>query len=100
MTQKRVIILIGKTGNGKSALANVLVNKNDNFEEVFKEGDRMLSETKNFQTEKFVQGDIEYTVIDTPGLNDTNPKKEEDRYREIVEAVCSAREGISQVLFV
>jgi hypothetical protein len=34
---------------GKSTLANVLVNKNNNFEEVFKEGAGNTSQTRNIQ---------------------------------------------------
>jgi len=53
MTQTRNILLIGKTGNGKSTLANVLVNKNDNFEEIFKRGKGSTSETYDIKSEKF-----------------------------------------------
>jgi hypothetical protein len=37
-------------------LANVLVNKNEKFEEVFKESTKSISETKHIQTEKFTIG--------------------------------------------
>lgn len=37
MTEIRNIILIGRTGSGNSTLGNILLNRNDNFEEVFKE---------------------------------------------------------------
>src|SRR4051794_29877739 len=47
------VLLIGRTGSGKSTLGNVLVNKNNNFEEVFKESAGSVSETKKIKTEKF-----------------------------------------------
>jgi len=60
MTETRNIILIGRTGNGKSTLANVLVNyvnKNEtdfvNFEEKFKESEKSISQTKDIQIEEF-----------------------------------------------
>jgi hypothetical protein len=47
------IILIGNTGNGKSALGNVLVNKNGRFEEVFQESSFVISHTKYASEESF-----------------------------------------------
>ncbi|CAG8815391.1 15374_t:CDS:2, partial [Gigaspora rosea] len=34
----RNILIIGRSGNGKSALANTLVNREDEFKQIFKEG--------------------------------------------------------------
>src|ERR1051325_4451564 len=65
------IFLIGRTGNGKSTLANVLINKNDSFEEVFKESARGISKTKDFQTSEFELEGTKYRVVDTIGVGDT-----------------------------
>ncbi|CAG8796494.1 14133_t:CDS:2, partial [Gigaspora margarita] len=65
-------MLIGRTGNGKSTLANVLLNKNDEFEEVFKESSGSISGTKDIQNEVFKvkSGNkyVKYRIIDTVGL--------------------------------
>jgi len=72
MIQKRTILLIGKTGNGKSALANVLGRTN-----IFKESSSPKSCTEEFKKVSFQdeKREVEYTVYDTPGISDTNPKK-------------------------
>ncbi|MEG7978708.1 MAG: 50S ribosome-binding GTPase [Mollicutes bacterium UO1] len=102
MTEKRVIIIIGKTGNGKSALANVLLNKNGEFEEIFEENNSFKSCTREFKSGNFEDEKrrIKYTVIDTPGISDTNPENEREVYRQIAKAVCSTGKKLNQVLFV
>src|SRR6185437_7428500 len=74
----RNILLIGRTGSGKSTLANVLVNKDGQFEEVFKESAGSVSETKEIKTERFTLDisrdstqQIHYLAIDTAGFGDT-----------------------------
>jgi len=99
MTETKKILLIGRSGRGKSTLANVLLNKNDNFEEVFKESSGSTSETKKIQFEEFEDKDINYLVIDTPGIGDT--KMSDNEVLDIIaEAVYLAKDGLSQVLFV
>src|SRR5437763_540790 len=51
--ETKKILLIGRSGRGKSTLANVLLNRNNNFEEVFKESSGSVSETKKIQFEEF-----------------------------------------------
>lgn len=67
----RSILLIGRTKSGKSTLANVLVNKNNNFEEVFEESNNTVSGTKNFKVEEAEIDGKNYRIIDTVGFGDT-----------------------------
>ena len=90
----KTIILIGKTGSGKSTLANVISGTNK-----FLESGLGVSKTRNIQKEEFAERDINYTIIDTVGIGDTQLKKEEV-LDKIAEAVYLARKGISQILFV
>ncbi|KAF0536662.1 P-loop containing nucleoside triphosphate hydrolase protein [Gigaspora margarita] len=83
--------------NGKSTLANVLVNDGN---EQFKESSSSNSETKECKSVSFINNEFEYTVIDTPGLNDTNINNEKKVYEQIVRAVYSAKDGLNQILFV
>ena len=90
------ILIIGITGNGKSALANLLVNTNE-F------GESNLSTSKTTVSRKsspFEWEKKEYCVIDNIGFGDNRDISEEDILLRIGEGICSAKEGISQVLFV
>jgi hypothetical protein len=101
------IILIGRTGGGKSTLGNVLVNKNGEFEPVFKESGRSVSKTRTIK-EELVEIDIkrdgsekvEYRIIDTIGVGDTKltPQGVLMRLAEIADRV--KKEGLNQILFV
>ncbi|CAB4383158.1 unnamed protein product [Rhizophagus irregularis] len=66
MTDTRNILLIGRTGNGKSTLANVISGTSK-----FKESEFVNSETKDVQIEIIDIDGINYKIIDTVGLGDT-----------------------------
>ncbi|CFW92698.1 conserved protein of unknown function (AIG1 domain) [endosymbiont DhMRE of Dentiscutata heterogama] len=94
LSNQRNILLIGRTGKGKSTLANVLTNTNK-----FKESEFAVSETKNIQIGQFKHNDIKYQVIDTVGIGDTK-LSEQEVLQKIAEAVYAVRYGLSQVLLV
>jgi energy-coupling factor transporter ATP-binding protein EcfA2 len=97
--EEKVIILIGSTGKGKSTLANVLVNRNNNFEEIFEESAGSISKTREAKSERFIKNNLIYRVIDTVGLGDTKLPRNEV-LDKIAEAVYLAKDGINQVFFV
>ncbi|CAI2181006.1 18048_t:CDS:10 [Funneliformis geosporum] len=66
------VLLIGKTGSGKSNLANVLTKS-----EEFKSSASSTSVTKNVGVKKISHNGINYRIIDTVGLGDTELTSEE-----------------------
>ena len=93
MTTKN-LLLIGKTGNGKSTLANVLTQSAK-----FTESAGSTSQTRIIQAEQFKHNEQSYSIIDTPGFFDTKLKQEEI-LDIIAEAVYLVKDGLSQVFFV
>ena len=96
MADNKIILLIGRSGRGKSTLANVVTNTNN-----FKESSGSVSETKEVQFEQFVDESkqINYAIIDTPGIGDTK-MSDNEVLNIIAKAVYLGKDGISQVFFV
>lgn len=95
MTENKAILLIGRSGRGKSTLANVVTGTNK-----FEESSGSISKTKKVQSDIFRDEKNEnYLIIDTPGIGDT--KMSDSEVLDIVaEAVYRAKDGVGQVFFV
>jgi len=96
MTERRTILLLGRTGNGKSTVANVISNTNR-----FAESELGVSETRGIQEGIFRvrSEDIEYHIVDTIGIGDTR-FDERQVLVKLAEATNAIRNGLNQIFFV
>src|SRR4051812_4758078 len=96
MTEKRTILLLGRTGNGKSTIANVISNTNH-----FQESEYGVSETREVEVGKFkvMSEDTEFHVVDTIGFGDTK-FDEKQVLVKLTEASEAIKNGLNQILFV
>ena len=90
----RNLLIVGRTGGGKSTLSNVLSGTTE-----FEESGYSISETKNFKKKVFSWNGTKYRVVDTIGVGDTKLDKKKVLYK-IAEGIYLMPEGISQVLVV
>src|SRR5690606_24647628 len=93
------ILLIGRTGNGKSTLANVLADTN-----IFTESADSVSETRSIKTKTFELGlddeKAKYCVIDTVGVGDTQLDTKDVLYKLGKVAYFVKKNGLNQIFFV
>jgi GTPase Era involved in 16S rRNA processing len=96
MTEKRTILLLGRTGNGKSTLANVISNTNN-----FAESEYGVSETRGIQEGIFrvKKENIDFHIVDTIGIGDTR-FNEREVLLKLAEATNAIKNGLNQILFV
>ncbi|CAJ0893882.1 6207_t:CDS:2, partial [Entrophospora sp. SA101] len=90
---KNNVLIIGRTGSGKSALANVISNSDE-----FGESGGSVSQTKNFQIKDFEWEGTKYRVVDTIGLDDNLSEK--SIMLKLAEAIHSMKRGINQIFVV
>ena len=74
MVATKTILLIGRSGRGKSTLANVITG----LENKFKESGSSASETKKIQFEEFKDKETDYLIIDTPGIGENSREDQEE----------------------
>ncbi|KAL6118406.1 uncharacterized protein ACO6RY_03213 [Pungitius sinensis] len=86
MDEMRIVIL-GKTGVGKSSVANTILGEN-----VFQIGDTANSETSECQSVTRRVDGRDLTLIDTPGWFDTH-RPEEEMKAEIVRCITECSPG-------
>ncbi|CAJ0634979.1 6864_t:CDS:2 [Entrophospora sp. SA101] len=92
--QSRTILLIGRTGSGKSTVANVISGTKE-----FKESSGSTSETRDANVREFLIDGMSFRLIDTVGLGDTKLTQQEVLYK-LADASHSIENGLSQILFV
>lgn len=89
------IVLIGRTGNGKSATGNSIIKKKDYFASQLSPGS-VTQKVKSGETERNGKKVI---VVDTPGLFDTKTITTETR-KEIAKCIAVSTPGPHAIIYV
>lgn len=102
MTNKATVMLIGKTGCGKSMLANMLFSlKDDGISYFFKVGEEYNDVRTSLEPQAYtaeVHG-VELRVVDTPGFFDKEVQVQ-NRWMDVLKAVNLAGRELDVIILV
>uniref|UniRef100_A0A8C6TNR6 AIG1-type G domain-containing protein n=1 Tax=Neogobius melanostomus TaxID=47308 RepID=A0A8C6TNR6_9GOBI len=83
------IVILGKTGSGKSSLANTLFEE----EETFKVNDSANSQTQFCQSENKIINRTNIQLVDTPGFFDTDKQNGAELKDELLKCIIDCAPG-------
>ncbi|KAF2069384.1 hypothetical protein CYY_009298 [Polysphondylium violaceum] len=95
MTPSKTILVVGKTGTGKSTICNIIVDK-----DIFPEGEYGVSMTKESKSETIHHNGVNYIIKDTCGLGDTSLTEREVLDRMASTFSSSTLSSIHQIIYV
>ncbi|XP_062507231.1 uncharacterized protein LOC134183660 [Corticium candelabrum] len=102
---RRTVVLIGRTGNGKSTCANVIAGcySDDPEQQLFRESETVASKTKDIHQDmikiEWEGKTYDVTIVDTVGLGDTS-LSEEQVLKRLAKVCYTCKEGLNAVFFV